>query len=409
VPHFEKMLYDNALLLICYLGWWRLTGSAMADRVARETADFMIRELGTAEGGFASALDADSDGREGAFYVWTPAEIDSVLGPELGTVAAEMFAVDAAGNVDGGASTLRLPVDPASSTQYREVVDRLRAARDRRPRPARDDKVVAAWNGLAVRGLAEAGVLLDEPGYLEAAARAGRLLIDVHLDPDGRLRRVSRDGVVGQPDGVLEDYACVAEGFLTLFAATGEGDWFVQAERLVGQVRARFPDSDGGFFDTAADAERLVARPRDATDNATPSGQATMASVFTTMFGLTGEGEYREGAAALVASVAGIAGRAPRFAGKALAVAESLADGPRQLAVVGPAGDSGRQALVTAGFRLTYPGLVIAQGDGASSAVPLLAGRGPVDGRAAAYLCHDFICDLPVTDPAFLGHSPSSV
>ncbi len=408
VPHFEKMLYDNALLLPCYLHWWRLTGSPLAQRVARETADFMLRELATTEGGFASALDADSDGREGAFYVWTPAGIVEVLGEPLGTAAAVMFQVGDRGTVEAGASTLRLPADPPDWDQHRQVVERLRAAREERPRPARDDKVVAAWNGLAIGALAEAGVLLQEGRYLDAAVAAGRLLVDVHLEPSGRLRRVSRDGVVGAPAGVLEDYACVAEGLLTLFAATGDPEWFGCAARLVGQVLDRFDDGAGGFFDTAADAEALVARPRDATDNATPSGQATMAAVLTTLFGLTGDARHRALAEGLVANVAGIARQAPRAAGKALAVAEALTDGPRQVAVVGAADDARRDALVLAAFGLTYPGVVIAQGDGETSAVPLLEARTPVGGSPAAYLCHDFVCDLPVTDPADLTPPGSS-
>jgi len=405
VPHFEKMLYDNALLLSCYLHWWRLTESAVAERIARGTADFLLRELATAEGGFASALDADSDGREGAFYVWTPGEIRDVLGDEVGTTTDGLFQVGETGSVEGGASTLRLPVDPADWDQHGRLVTRLLAAREHRPRPARDDKVVAAWNGLAIGALAEAGVLLEEDRYLDGAVAAGRLLVDVHLDKGGRLLRVSRDGVAGEPAGVLEDHACVAEGFLTLFAATGDAEWFDRSRRLVGQVMERFADGEGGFFDTAEDAETLVTRPRDATDNATPSGQATVASVLATMFGLTGEARYREGAEALVRSVGSLARQAPRFAGKVLAVAEALADGPRQVAVVGRGGDPARRGLVAAAFRLTHPGLVIAQGDGGTTAVPLLDSRTPVDGKPAAYLCHDFVCDLPVTDPAHLGSS----
>ena len=398
VPHFEKMLYDNALLLSAYLHWWRLNGSPLAERIARGTADFLIRELGTPEGGFAAALDADSDGREGAFYVWTPAELREVLGDVEGTAAAERLGVTAAGNVEEGASTLTLRAEPSDWAAHAKIVGRLLDARERRPRPARDDKVVAAWNGLAIAALAEAGILLGDQRYLDAGLKAGRLLVDVHLTADGRLRRVSRDGVPGSPAGVLEDYACVAEGFLTLYAATGDATWFSWAETLTRQVTERFADDAGGFYDTAADAETLVARPRDPTDNATPSGQATTAAVMVTMFGLTGDASYREGAVALLRAVGALAEQAPRFAGKALSVAEALADGPRQVAVIGADGDERRRRLVTAAFRLNHPGLVIAQGDGLSNAVPLLESRTPVAGKPAAYLCHDFVCDLPVTE-----------
>ncbi len=401
VPHFEKMLYDNALLLSAYLHWWRLSDSPLAERVARGTADFLLRELATDDGGLASALDADSDGREGAFYVWTRPELHEVLGDHEGAAAAALFAVTIAGNAEEGASTLRLPVDPPDPEAYGRLASRLLGYREERPRPARDDKVVAAWNGLAIGALAEAGVLLDDARYLDAAVAAGRLLVDVHL-VDGRLRRVSRDGVVGGPAGVLEDYACVAEGFLTLFAVTGVADWFDHAASLLRQVTERFGDGEGGFYDTAADAETLVARPRDPTDNATPSGHATVAAVMTTMFGLTGDARYRERAETLLTAVAALGREAPRFAGKALSVAEALADGPRQVAVVGAADDPGRQALMAAALRLARPGLVVAQGDGSTSAVPLLEARTTISGRAAGYLCHDFVCDLPVTDPAAL-------
>jgi uncharacterized protein YyaL (SSP411 family) len=400
------MLYDNAQLLSLYAHWWRLTGSPLAERVASGTADFMLRELATEEGGFASALDADSEGREGAFYVWTPAQLREALGDEDGARAAETFAVSEPGNFEEGASTLRLPTDPADWTAYQDLTGRLRQARERRPRPARDDKVVAAWNGLAVSALAEAAILFDEPRYLSAALAAGQLLASHHVRADGTLRRVSRAGAVGAPAGLLEDYACVAGCFLTLFSVTGAAEWYGRATALVEQIRDRFADGEGGFYDTASDAEALVVRPRDPTDNASPSGHAATAAVMTTMFGLTGDASYRDTAESLVAAVAGLTQQAPRFAGMSLCVAEALADGPRQLAVVGAPGDPGRKALVEAGFRLPYPGLVIAQGDGRSATVPLLVDRGLMDGKAAAYLCHDFVCDLPVTDGARLSATP---
>jgi hypothetical protein len=408
VPHFEKMLYDNALLLPAYLHWWRLTGARLAERVARGTADFLLRELRTSEGGFASSIDADSEGREGAFYVWTPDELRRALGDDDGTAAAARFGVSDAGNFEAGASTLLLPNDPPDWSEHDEVVARLLEQRAQRPRPARDGKVVAAWNGLAISALAEAGILLREARYLDAARGSARLLADVHLTADGRLHRVSRDGVSGAPDGVLEDYACVAEGLLMLFAATGDAESFGLAVSLVDQIIERFGDGSGGLYDTAVDAEALVVRPRDPTDNATPSGHATTAAVLTTMFGLTGDASYRERAERLLGMVENVARQAPRFAGRSLSVVEALADGPRQLAVLGRYDDPGRADLVEAGFRLTYPGLVIAHGDGESASVPLLADRSPIAGRAAAYLCHDFVCDLPVTDPAALGRPRSA-
>ncbi|MFY9915819.1 MAG: thioredoxin domain-containing protein [Nocardioidaceae bacterium] len=404
VPHFEKMLYDNALLLRVYAHWHRQTGSELAARVATETAEFMIRELGTDEGAFASALDADSDGEEGVFYVWTPGELDDVLGPEDGGFARELFGVGPAGNFERGSSTLRLDRDPATPEDAERLAGvrrRLLDARAARSRPSRDDKVVAAWNGLAVAALAEAGVVLGEARFMEAARAAGQLLVDVHLDGP-RLRRVSRDGKAGAPAGVLEDYACVADGLLTLFAATGDTAWYDVAARLVATIGEHFGDGRGGFYDTADDAEMLLKRPQDPADNASPSGQSMTLSVLITMHGLTGDDAYRDSAEQLAARLGGLAENAPRFAGQTLAALEALADGPRQAAIVGVPGDAGREAMLRAALRLPHPGLVVAVGDGETEPVSLLEGRPLVDGRATAYLCRHFVCDLPVTDPAAL-------
>jgi len=400
VPHFEKMLYDNALLVRVYSHWARQTSSALADRVARETADFMLRELRTHEGGFASALDADTDGVEGAFYVWTPRQLIDVLGFDAGAAAAELFGVGEPGNFEHGASTLRLIRDPEDWAHHADVVRRLLDARAERTRPARDDKVVAAWNGLAIAGLVEASLILDEPRYLEVAEGAAQLLVDLHLD-DGRLRRVSRGGIVGVPGGVLEDYAAVADGFLTLYGATGERAWFERGRDLVEQAIEHFADGEGGYFDTPDDGEVLIKRPQDPADNATPSGQSLLATVLVSLAALTGDERYRELASRLVGRLSGLAERAPRFAAQALSVMEAMGDGPRQLAVLGEDADE-RRELIRAGFRLSHPGLAIAQGAPGDDVVPLLEHRGLLDDKPAAYLCSDFVCELPVTDPAEL-------
>ncbi len=399
VPHFEKMLYDNALLLRVYVHWARISDRALPRRIARETAAFLLAEMRTPEGGFASALDADSDGEEGVFYVWTPEQLTQELGDVDGAAAAALFGVCSPGNFEHGASTLRLDGDPDDVEYARGLVSRLRAARERRTRPARDDKVVAAWNGLAVAALAEAGMVLDEPSFVTAAEAAASLLLTVHRTDDGRLRRVSRDGAAGAPDGVLEDYACVADGLLTLFGATGEPAWLDSARELVDQIRTRFGDGDGGFFDTAADAEVLLKRPRDPTDNVTPSGASMTASVLLALSALTGDAGDRRAAETLISTLAGLGERAARYAGHTLSVTEALADGPRQIAVVGTLGDPARVALAKAAYRLPHPGAVVAQGEPGENHVELLAGRGLVGGHAAAYVCHDFTCDLPVTSP----------
>ncbi len=399
VPHFEKMLYDNALLLRVYLHWWRQSGAPLAARVARETADFILRELGTAEGGFASALDADSEGEEGTFYVWTPDQLTAALGEDDGDYAVSVFGVGQRGNFEHGTSTLRLDADPPDWDRHLKVVDQLMRSRDSRVRPARDDKVVASWTGLAIAALAEAGVLLDEPRYLDATRAGGRLLVDVHLDDTGALRRVSRDGRAGTPAGVLDDYACVAEGFLALYGATGEAEWYEHARDLTRQIEERFSDGKGGFFDTASDAEVLLKRPQDASDNAYPSGQGMTSSVLVSMFGLTGDDAYRVAAETLLGRLSGLASQAPRFAGQTLSSIEGLLDGPRQVAVVGAADDARRTALVRAAFALPHPGMVVATGDGETAPVSLLEHHALINGKPTAYACHHFVCALPVSSP----------
>ncbi|MBA2770008.1 MAG: thioredoxin domain-containing protein, partial [Sporichthyaceae bacterium] len=253
VPHFEKMLYDNALLVRVYAHLWRATGSELARRVALETADWMVRELRTSEGGFASALDADTEGVEGSTYVWTPEQLAEVLGPDDARWAGELLTVTPAGTFEHSASTLQMLHDPDDSQRWTRVRDALLSARDRRAQPARDDKVVAAWNGLTVAALADTGALLQRADLIDAAVAAADLLERVHL-VDGRLHRVSRSGVVGRPAGVLEDYAEVAEGLLALYAVSGDSRRLLVAGQLLEVVLTRFADGRGGFFDTADDA-----------------------------------------------------------------------------------------------------------------------------------------------------------
>jgi len=404
VPHFEKMLYDNAQLLGVYSRWWRQSRDPLAERVARETADFLIAELGTDEGGFASALDADTEGVEGKFYAWTPAELSAVLGPQNGAWAAELLSVTETGTFEHGSSTLQLLADPDEPERWASVRSRLLTARAERARPARDDKVVAAWNGLAITSLAEAGVLFEEPRYVDAAVAAGRLLIDVHID-DRILLRVSRDGIAGRHSGVLEDYGCVATGFLSLLSVTGDALWARRARTLLNVALDQFSAEDGGFYDTGEGAEALVARPRDPSDNASPSGQSALVHALLSFAALTGSGRHRDAAEAALRHVRVLAEKAPRFAGWSLAAAEAALAGPLEVAVVGADGDPGRDALERVARLSSSPGLVVMVGTprstevGDPSVVPLLAGRDLVDGRAAAYVCRSMVCDRPVTTP----------
>ncbi|MEU6982997.1 thioredoxin domain-containing protein [Streptomyces sp. NPDC046324] len=415
VPHFEKMLYDNALLCRLYAHLWRATGSDLARRVALETADFLVRELRTTEGGFASALDADSDdgtGRhvEGAYYVWTPAQLAEVLGEKDAAYAARHFGVTDEGTFEEGASVLQLPQDAgvADAELTASVRERLLAARERRERPGRDDKIVAAWNGLAIAALAETGAFFDRPDLVERATEAADLLVRVHMSEDARLFRTSKDGRAGANAGVLEDYADVAEGFLTLAGVTGEGVWLEFAGFLLDIVLDQFVAEGGALYDTAHDAETLIRRPQDPTDNATPSGWTAAAGALLSYAAHTGSEAHRTAAEGALGVVKALGPRAPRFIGWGLATAEALLDGPREIAVVGPGGDDAlTRALHRTALLGPAPGAVVAVGAPDSEEFPLLKDRPLVVGGAAAYVCRHFTCDAPTTDPADLARALS--
>jgi uncharacterized protein YyaL (SSP411 family) len=427
VPHFEKMLYDNALLARVYAHMWRRTGSVLAARVAGQTCDWMLRELRTAEGGLASSLDADSEGEEGKFYVWRPSELRDVLGPEDGDFAAAAFGVTEDGTFEHGASVLQRLSEPDDPERLARVSDALLAARATRVRPGRDDKVVAAWNGMAISALAECGLLLARPDLTAAARDAAGLLASLHLSGEhlsgedlpggqlpgehrsgGRLIRTSRDGKAGDTAGTLEDYACVAEGFLTLSGVTGEARWLRRAADLLEVALGSFGDGEGGFYDTAADGEALIFRPADPADNATPSGTFALAGALLSYSALTGSARHREAAAGALGVLPGIAARYPRAAGAGLSVAEAILAGPAEIAVVGAPQDDRTRALHRTALHAAPPGAVLALGDGSQplgagdaldGGVPLLDGRGLVNGAPAAYVCRQFTCQAPVTTP----------
>lgn len=441
VPHFEKMLYDNALLLRAYLHLWRATGDALALRVVNETADWMLRELWLdGAGGFASSLDADTDGVEGKFYAWDAEQIADAVGEkEAGDAgdaawAAAVFNVTAQGTFEHGLSVLQLLQDPDDLDRFQRIRDSLfEARRDQRTAPGRDDKAVAAWNGLAVAALAEAGALTGRQELVSAARQTAEMLERIHWDGKTmRLTRTSRDGVAGaQNPGVLEDYADVAEGLLALYAVTGETRWFAFAGRLLDVVLDNFRDDSGLFYDTADDAEALIFRPADPTDNATPGGTSAAAGALLTYAALTGSGRHREAAEQALHFTGALAEKAPRFAGWGLAVAEALADGPREVAIIGEwngewngewGGDAASaeegaetatsqafQALHLAALRSAAPGLVVAvtpptgaaqpaHGSGTENLPELLSDRSTINGEPAAYVCRGFVCQTPTTD-----------
>ncbi len=396
IPHFEKMLYDNALLLDIYTHWWTVSENPLAKRIAEETADFLLTELRTKEGGFASALDADTEGEEaevgdeGRYYVWTPEELHEVLTDDDAKWVIDLC--DVTGTFEHGSSVLQLRQDPDDPDRWHRIRATLREARTNRAYPGRDDKVVAAWNGLAITALTRAGIILDKPEYVEAAEAAARLVRDVHLDATGRLHRTSRDGVRGTAHGVLEDYASYAQACLTLLGVTGNIEWFETAKTLLDRTLEQFV-ADGSYYDTAADAEELVWRPQDPTDNASPSGVSLAAEAFSTLASLTGSVRYESAAEQALKASATIAARAPRFAGRALAVAETIASGPLEIAIAGNSPELLRTALAEATW-----GTAIVHG-APGLAVPLMEGRDLVSGRPAAYVCQKFTCRLPVVLP----------
>jgi uncharacterized protein len=395
IPHFEKMLYDNALLLRVYAHWARRTGDPLARRVAAQTARFLLDEL-AADDMFTSSLDADADGREGSTYVWTPSQLTKVLGDDDGRWAAEVFAVTPSGTFEHGTSVLQLPVDPDDPQRAERIRAALLAARLTRVQPGRDDKVVTSWNGLAITALTEASVALGEPALAEAAQRCATKLLDLHV-VDGRLRRASLGGVVGDSAAILEDHAMLATGLLALYQLSSDAVWLTAATEILDIALQRFADSQrpGHWFDTADDAEQLVMRPADPLDGATPSGASSVTEALLTAAHLV-DGErterYLQAAADALRTSSVLLARAPRSAGHWLAVAESAVRGPLQIAV---ACDPARSSLLTDARRLAPGGAIVVGGEADSSA--LLAGRNRVAGADAAYVCRGRTCDLPVT------------
>lgn len=399
VPHFEKMLYDNALLVRAYAHLARRTGSELARRVTEETIEFLLRDLRTDDGGFASALDADTDGVEGLTYSWTPRELTNALGADDGQWAAKLLGVSQAGTFESGTSVLQLLSDPDDAERWARLRSALFAVRARRPQPGRDDKVVSSWNGLAITALAEAGAGLARPEWVEAAASTADFVIATHF-VDGRLRRASLGGSVGEPMGVLEDYAALATGLAALYQATGDLGWIARASDLVDTALAHFldPQEPGSWFDTADDAEALVNRPRDPVDGATPSGASGITEALLTLAPLVAPelGErYATVAQQSLARVGVLVARASRSAGHWIAVAEAAVAGPIQVAVALTNNAPAESTLLSAARTYAPGGAIVVGGVGDSS--PLLAMRPPVGGLDAAYVCRGTVCGLPVT------------
>lgn len=412
VPHFEKMLYDNAMLISVYLHWWRSSGSPLAERIVRESIGFLLSELKTPQGGFASSLDADSgplvqgQNPEGAFYTWNPRQLTKALGRGDGRWAAKLLGVTRSGNFEQGYSVLQLPEDPADPDRWLRLRDQLATARDQRPRPARDDKVVAAWNGLTIRALAEAGLLLDEPDWIAAAEGAAELLVAVHLSNSGSesvLMRTSRSGVAGSSLGVLEDYSALAHGLLTLAQVTGDERWLHHALDLLDTSLIHFADSDQTLHDTDDRGEQLLHRLRDVGDNALPSGTTSALQALQTSAAITGDAEHRAAADRILSGLLPVLASHPRHLPWGLAGLEAVIAGPVQVAIVRPPEATGPDPMLRAAFAGTSPGLVAFSGTYPSQSPTILKDRPCLEDRPTAFVCRGFTCHSPTTDIAQLG------
>jgi uncharacterized protein len=401
VPHFEKMLYDNALLPRAYLDAWQLTGDDAFRRVIEETLDFVLRELRSPEGGFYSSLDADSDGQEGRFYVWTRPELDAALGAADAAAVARAFDVTEAGNFEG--ANILHPVAADAAVVLEAARDRMRVARERRVRPHRDEKVIAGWNGLMLRAVAEAGRVLDRPDLVSTAEANAQFLLSTLRSGD-RMRRSYKDGRA-TATGYLEDQAAVADGLLSLYEATFNPAWLDEARRLVREMIAAFWDeSSASFFDTARDQEPLVVRPQDVTDNPIPSGTSMAVDVLLRGGTLLGEESWIAIAHLTLERLGPTAAKAPQAFGRLLAALDFELGRPVELAVIGPPAETlTRQLLDVVRIRYLPNRLLAAAPDGDGRGIPLLAERHAMNGVATAYLCEGFVCQSPTTDPAELG------
>jgi uncharacterized protein YyaL (SSP411 family) len=416
IPHFEKMLTDNAQLLQLYVEAWQVTGASTFRTVADQTAVYLIGDMQQPEGGFSSSQDADSDGVEGAYYTWSWDELLRAIGEPL----ARALGATPSGNLDGLNVLWRADtfsgvesIDPSPADKSDEIdhaLGVLREIRATRTPPAIDDKVVAAWNGLVIAALAQAARATGHAPYLEAAVRAAGFVTD-HMRLNGRLRRTWRAGRASA-EAFLDDYALLGTGLLGLYEATGDPRWFREASWCSDQIKNRFGDPRGGFFLTADGTDRLVTRPREIVDTATPSGNAAAAELLARLALFTGDAQREDAARAAVSAVSGEARRHPTAFGHTLGVIDLLEGPNQQIAVVGPNSSSLREMREEVDSRF-LPNAVLAIGiDGDAQAretVPLLQGRSPKDGHPTAFVCERFICAAPTDDPAVLATNLASI
>jgi uncharacterized protein len=394
IPHFEKMLYDNALLARAYLHGFQVSGEPFFERICTETLDWALRDLRQDEGGFASALDADSEGEEGRFYVWTPDEVRAALGDDgLADAALEHFGMNRPPNFEGRWAPVRATSDP---DRLGEIKTQLREARERRIWPALDDKRLCAWNALMISALADAGAALERADYRDAAVACAEFVWRDMRDGDGRLLRSYNRGQA-RLSAYLEDHAFLLEALLTLYETTFDPRWFAAARELADTILARFSDRDhGGFFATADDHEALIARRKELEDAPIPAGASAAAFGLLRLAALTGEHGYEEAALGVLRLLHEVAPQHPTAFAHILQALDFHLAAVKEVAIVGPRAEP-LERVVRGAFR---PHVVVAGGP--ADGVPLLAGREPVDGRAAAYVCEHFACRRPVTEPSEL-------
>ena len=392
VPHFEKMLYDNALLARAYLHGWQVLGDEQFREVACETLDWALLEMRAPEGGFYSALDADSEGEEGRFYVWTVEELREVLGDDA-DAAIRYFGATESGNFEGRNILTRGEDPPPELPELRR---RLYERRSKRDWPGLDDKRLTAWNALMVSALADAGAVLERADYVEAAATCADFVLRELRDQDGRLLRTFKDGTA-KLNAYLEDHGFLLEALLTLYEATFDPRWFAAAREIADAMIARFGDeSRGGFFETSSDHEQLVARRKDLDDNPIPAGNSSAAYGLLRLAALTGEHDYEGRAVGVLRLLHEVAVGHPQAFAHLLQAMDFQLSQVKEVALVGE-DTHALERVVRERFR---PHLVLAGGP--ADGVPLLAERTPVDGRPAAYVCENFVCKRPVTEPAEL-------
>ncbi|HEY7676106.1 MAG TPA: thioredoxin domain-containing protein, partial [Candidatus Methylomirabilis sp.] len=416
VPHFEKMLYDNALLAKAYLEAFQVTGDGFYRRVAAQVLDYVLREMTSPEGGFSSATDADSEGEEGKFFVWTPGEIQAILGEEEARRFCAYYDITEKGNWEGvSIPNVRRPLDQvakslgiapeALAASLEASRGKVYEARKRRVPPGLDDKILTAWNGLMIGAMAEGSRVLGDRRYLEAAARAADFLLAALARPDGGLLRTWRAGRA-HLNAYLEDYACLCEALVDLYEAGGTARYLREAERLADRLVRDFGDGAGGaFYSTARDHEALIMRRREGTDGATPSPNAVAAHALARLSFHLDREDLREAATGAIRAYGKAIARYPRAFAKTLAAVDLLLEGPLELALVGAPGEAGFEALRREVGRRYVPNRIVAManpagGDGGAAGLPLLAGKTLVHGKAALYLCRHFACQAPITDPA---------